>query len=162
MPLPRCLGILLSLQLGAWQVSPTVTGDGNLQLYQGLAFHLFLGTPAILPLHFGVLGEGTSLPNLQSSVACSCSAFCMILVQCNALPLVFQGFPLLFSLVSHLWKLWVLHLSVPLLWGPVQVPLKPVQCFTSMEVFSIDSSRGESGTRAEEPVKGELVGASQK
>lgn len=70
--------------------------------------------------------------------------------------LYFRVFPLLSSVMSHLWKLWVPHISVPLLWGPVQVPLKPVEHFT------IDSSRGESGIRVAEPVKGELVGASEK
>lgn len=53
-------------------------------------------------------------------------------------------------------------ISVPLFWGAVQVPLKPVEFFTWMEVFSIDSSRGESGIGVAEPVKGELVGASEK
>lgn len=54
--------------------------------------------------------------------------------------LYFRDLPL-FSLMSPLWKLWVPHVSVPLLWGPVQVPLKPVECLTWMEAFSCDSSR---------------------
>lgn len=64
--------------------------------------------------------------------------------------------------MSDLWKLWDPHFSVPLFWGPVQVLLKPVECFTLLEAFSIDSSRGESGIQEAETVKGELVGASEK
>lgn len=44
------------------------------------------------PLHFGVSGEGRSLPNPESNAASPCCTFCMIPVQHNALPLVFQGF----------------------------------------------------------------------
>lgn len=73
-----------------------------------------------------------------------------------------SGFPPSSSVSSHLWKLWVPHVSGALLWDPVQVPLKPVECFASMEAFSIDSRRGESGIRVAEPVQGELVGASEK
>lgn len=73
--------------------------DGNLQLHQGLGFHPFPRKAAKLPLCSGVPGEGRSLPNLQSCVACSYCAFHMILVQQNALPLVFQGFSP--SLQSH-------------------------------------------------------------
>lgn len=55
--------------------------------------------------------------------------------------LYFRVFPLLSNPMGHLWKPWVPHVLLSLLWGPVQVPLKPVECFPSMEAFSIDSDR---------------------
>lgn len=141
---------------GSMVCSPTVTGDGNLQLHQGLAFHPF---PRRAASAFWCAWGGEITP--KPAELCGC-VFCMILVQSNALHLYFRVSLLLFSLMSHLWKLWVLHLSGALLWDPVQVPLKPVECFASMEAFSIGSRRGESGIGVTEPVKGELVGASEK
>lgn len=42
----------------AGSMAVTVTGDGNLQLHQGLAFHPFPRRAAKLPLRFDVPGEG--------------------------------------------------------------------------------------------------------
>lgn len=55
--------------------------------------------------------------------------------------LYFRVFPLLQNLMRHLGKTCIPHVSLSLLWGPVQVPLKPVECFPSVEAISIDSNR---------------------
>lgn len=53
----------------------------------------------------------------------------------------FRVFPLLQNLMRHLWKTCIPHVSLSLLWSPVQVPLKPVERFPSVKAFSIDSNR---------------------